>query len=186
MYQPELIDRALGLLNKKLQAEGIIIELTVLGSMALYYHGITVSHQTGDIDFYENKLPVRVEELFLQVAEESNLSSDWINNRASSVSPLPQGYERRLKTIDTFSNVRIRLFSTEDLVRLKVYAYYSRLANKDLEDLKLLQPSRESLDAGIAFVELQIAHHHGSDELKKHRKTIAEFRTHLYAEFARE
>jgi hypothetical protein len=47
MYQPESIDQALSLLNKKLEREGITIELTVLGSMALYYHGITVTHHHG-------------------------------------------------------------------------------------------------------------------------------------------
>lgn len=134
MYQPELIDRALSSLNKKLEREGIFIELTVLGSMALYYHGISGSHLTGDIDFYENKLPVRVEELFLEVAEEIGLASDWINNRSSNVSPLPVGYELRLKKINTFSHISMQLFSTEDLAKFKTYAYYSRMANKDMED----------------------------------------------------
>jgi hypothetical protein len=67
-------------LNKKLKREEITVELTILGSMALYYHGIAAAHLTGDIDFYENKLPERVEALFLEVAEELNLVSDWINN----------------------------------------------------------------------------------------------------------
>lgn len=185
MYQPELIDQALNLLNKKLEREGITVELTVLGSMALYYHGISGSHLTGDIDFYENKLPARVEELFLEVADEIGLASDWINNRSSSVSPLPVGYELRLKKVSTFSHIIIQLFSTEDLAKLKVYAYYSRMANKDMEDLKLLNPPRELLDAGIKFIELQITHHHGSGELKNHLKDIKEFREHLYAEFSK-
>ncbi len=76
MYQPESIDQALSLLNEKLKREGITIELTVLGSMALYYHGITGTHLTGDIDFYENKLSYRVKALFVEVAEELNLVSD--------------------------------------------------------------------------------------------------------------
>ncbi|HXH74988.1 MAG TPA: DUF6036 family nucleotidyltransferase [Bacteriovoracaceae bacterium] len=185
MYQPESIDQALSLLNKKLEREGITIELTVLGSMALYYHGISGTHLTGDIDFYENKLPERVEELFLEVAEELKLVSDWINNRSSSVSPLPDGYELRLKKINTFSHIGLQLISTEDLVKLKVYAYYSRMANKDMEDLKLLKPSRDLIDAGIKFIEFQITHHHGSDELKRHLKTIKEFREHLYVEFSK-
>lgn len=185
MYQPESIDQALSLLNKKLEREGITIELTVLGSMALYYHGISGTHLTGDIDFYENKLPARVEELFLEVAEELDLVSDWINNRSSTVSPLPDGYGLRLKKINTFPHIGIQLISTEDLVKLKVYAYYTRMANKDMEDLKLLNPSIELIDAGIKFIEFQITHHHGSDELKKHLKNIKEFREHLYAEFSR-
>ena len=185
MYQPESIDQALSLLNKKLEKEGITIELTVLGSMALYYHGISGTHLTGDIDFYENKIPARVEELFLEVAEEVGLVSDWINNRSSTVSPLPDGYEVRLKKINTFSHINLQLFSTEDLVKLKVYAYYSRMANKDMEDLKLLNPSVELIDAGIKFIEIQITHHHGSDELKRHFKDNKEFKDHLHAEFNR-
>ena len=185
MYQPESIDQALSLLNKKLKREGISIELTVLGSMALYYHGISGTHLTGDIDFYENKLPVRVEALFLEVAEELNLVSDWINNRSSTISPLPDGYELRLKKINTFSHIGLQIFSTEDLVKLKIYAYYTRLANKDMEDLKLLNPSIKLIDVGIKFIEFQITHHHGADELKRHFKDIKEFRGHLYAEFSR-
>jgi hypothetical protein len=185
MYQPESIDQALSLLNKKLKRKGITIELTVLGSMALYYHGIAGTHLTGDIDFYENKLPERVEALFLEVAEELNLVSDWINNRSSTISSLPDGYELRLKKINTFSHICLQLISPEDLVKLKVYSYHSRMANKDMEDLKLLNPSIELIDAGIKFIEFQIIHHHGADELKRHIKNIKEFREHLYAEFRR-
>jgi len=185
MYQPESIDQALSLLNKKLKREEITVELTILGSMALYYHGIAATHLTGDIDFYENKLPERVEALFLEVAEELNLVSDWINNRSSTISPLPDGYELRLKKINTFSHIGLQLIAREDLVKLKVYAYYNRMANKDMEDLKLLNPSIELIGAGIKFIELQITHHHGTDELKKHLKNIKEFREHLYAEFSK-
>jgi predicted nucleotidyltransferase component of viral defense system len=183
MYQPESIDQALNVLNIKLAREGISIELTVLSSMALYYHGISGTHLTGDIDFYENKLPARVEELFLEVAKELGLVSDWINNRSSTLSPLPNGYESRLKKINTFSHVNLQLLSTEDLVKLKIYAYYSRMANKDMEDLKLLNPSVELIDAGIKFIEFQITHHHGSEELKRHLKDIKKFSEHVYAEF---
>jgi hypothetical protein len=97
MYQPESIDQAISLFNKKLKREGRTIELTVLDSMTLYYHGIAGTHLTGDIDFYENKIPERVEALFVEVAEELNLVSDWINNGSSSISPLPDGYELRFK-----------------------------------------------------------------------------------------
>jgi len=34
-------------------------------------------------------------------------------------------------------------------------------------------------------IELQIIHHHGADELKRHLKEIKEYREHLYAEFRR-
>ena len=90
-----------------------------------------------------------------------------------------------LKKINTFSHISLQIFSTEDLVKLKIYAYYARLANKDMEDLKLLNPSIKLIDAGIKFIELQITHHHGADELKRHFKDIKEFRGHLYAEFSR-
>lgn len=183
MYQPESIDQALRLLNKKLEREAITIELTVLGSMALYYHGISGSHLTGDIDFYENILPERLEDLFLEVAKELGLVSDWINNRSSTVFPLPKGYELRLKKINTFTHIAIQLLSTEDLIKLKIYAYYNRMANKDMEDLKLLNPSLKLIDEGVEFIELQITYHHGKEELKKHVKEIQEFRKHLYAEF---
>jgi len=185
MYQPESINQALNLLNKKLERENISIKLTVLGSMALYYHGISGTHLTGDIDFYENKLPARVEELFLEVADELSLASDWINNRSPTVSPLPEGYEFRLKKINNFSHIDLCLLSSEDLIKLKIYAYYNRMANKDMEDLKLLSPSIEQIDSGIKFIELQITHHHGADELKRHLKEINNFRSHLYAEFSR-
>lgn len=96
------------------------------------------------------------------MAEEVGLVSDWINNRSSTVSPLPDGYELRLKKINTFSHIGLQIFSTEDLVKLKIYAYYTRLANKDMEDLKLLNPSIKLIDAGIKFIEFQITHHHGA------------------------
>lgn len=120
----------------------------------------------------------------MEVAEELNLVSDWINNRSSTISPLPDGYELRLKDKYFLSHWSSD-FSTEDLVKLKIYAYYARLANKDMEDLKLLNPSIKLIDAGIKFIELQITHHHGADELKRHFKDIKEFRGHLYAEFSR-
>ena len=178
MDLPEKLEEALLLLNTKLYQKGLTFDITVLGSMALHFTGFKISRRT-DIDIYNKDIDEKIEQLITEVADELNLEFDWINNRASSIEPLPENYQARVKTITNFSNINLNIIDLEDLIKLKVNAIYSRDEIKDIEDLKSLFPTSSQLDEAIDYLKNQIIFHHGENEFLLRKKELEEFRKEL-------
>lgn len=176
---PEEIQKALKLLDEKLEKKSLSFTITVLGSMALFLNGYTF-HRRTDLDIYNDTVPPEISELIDEISSELSLDKAWINNKASSISPLPFGFESRLSTLnDGYKNLKVYLLSTEDLIFLKVYALFSREAIKDLEDLQKLNPSPIQLDNAIKYIQEVISTHHGKMALNKSENDLIEFRKEL-------
>jgi hypothetical protein len=178
MDLPYRLEESLTLLNTKLQNKGLVFDITVLGSMALHFTGVQISRRT-DIDIYNKNIDEQIELLINEVSSELSLAPDWINNRASSIEPLPLDYELRIKTINKFSNINLNIISLDDLIKLKVNAIYSRDEIKDIVDLKSLHPNKEQLNQSIEYIKSQIIFHHGQLELNKKLTELDQFRKEL-------
>lgn len=178
MDLPSKLEEALELLNYKLANKGLFFNITLLGSMALHFTGFEIQRRT-DLDIHNSNIEEGIEELILEVSEELGIANDWINNRASSIEPLPKEFESRLLNINKYSRINLNVLSIDDLIKLKVNAIYSREATKDIFDLKLLNPTDQQLDDAVLYIGEQIAYHHGNNELEKKSDELIAFRLEL-------
>lgn len=176
MNLPEELEKALTLLDLKLSKKNLKFEMTVLGSMALYLNGYSLITRRTDLDLYEEKISPEIRDLISEVTTEMGLDSDWINNNASSIYPLPQDYRSRLVTISTYKNIRLFVLSPIDLIFLKVNAIYIRDSAKDVLDLKSLNPTNPQLDQALEYVRYFIRTHHGESEVVKAKDQLLHFR----------
>ncbi len=89
-----------------------------------------------------------------EVGEKIGLDQ-WFDFGASSIS-IPENYQSRL--IDSglaLKNLDVKILSLEDIVKLKVVAYYNRSTAgefKDYEDLKSIKPHKQLIEDGIFFL----------------------------------
>lgn len=161
MEFPEKIQEALSLLDKKLQKNSLSLNLTVLGSMALYLNGYSFDRQT-DLDVYNKNIDPDVICLINEVTQELGLSQEWINNGVSSIYPLPENYESRLAFDSSYKNIKLYIVSIDDLICLKVNAIYSRDLAKDIDDLKLLNPTESQLETALKYIKYFIEKNHSN------------------------
>jgi hypothetical protein len=150
-------DKILGglkILDKKLVASGKHLEIHMIGGMSLFLHGINMKRETQDIDSVLEITDEEIINLIHEVGEEIGLDK-WFDFGASSIS-IPENYQSRL--IDAglgLKNLEVKMLSLEDIVKLKVVAYYNRSANgefKDYEDLKSINPNKKLIEEGIVFL----------------------------------
>ena len=183
MNEFEKLLSALSSLNSKLKEKDINIEITIVGSMAIYLNDFKIDRYTEDIDY----ISYRPDELFVSiikdVAEEFDLKDDWINSRADSIKPLPEDIENNLIVDDRFSNIKLKVIKRNIIIKMKIYAAYIRGLEKDYEDLELLEPSKSEIENGIDFLEFSVSHHHGVAWLEKNRNDIINFTQRLYERF---
>lgn len=145
--------RFLESLNDKLNKHGIVADLVLCGAYAIELHGFRRGDVTEDIDSITS-ISDQIRNLILEVSKDfSNDEKLWLNSQASDLS-FPKGYESRLKEVHKYSNIKIRIFSVEDLILLKVNAWLSRgeYTNKDLNDLQILGATSNDIENGIEFI----------------------------------
>lgn len=150
------IEKALELLNLKLEKMNRTIEVRLVGSYAIELLGVDIGRMTEDID------PVRVETLDKEVINAVSLIEDkldlpdWFDLGATTL-PLPEGHEERLIEIDKYSQIKLSILSRADLISLKVYAYHQRKerTRRDLSDLKRMKPSISEILQGLEFLKSQ-------------------------------
>lgn len=69
---------------------------------------------------------------------------------------IPENYQARLVDAGLdLKNIEVKMLSLEDIVKLKVVAYYNRSANgefKDYEDLKSIKPHKKLIEEGMVFL----------------------------------
>lgn len=146
--QADLV-KGLDLLNKKLKAKGIFFEIRVCGAFAIELHGFSLKRLTLDIDSHL-EIKREIQELIIEVASELGLEKSWMNDQVSDV-PLPKGALNRLKQVKSWSNITTFVISTEDIISMKVSAWFTRgaVSDKDIDDLLLLNPSELEIENGI-------------------------------------
>jgi hypothetical protein len=179
MNKPDLLLKALDDLNLELKKENSFIELTIVGSMALYLNGLNFTRMTEDIDYINYEATELFKHITEKIAIKYKLPIDWINSRADEISPLPKNLSSQLKTDNRYSNINLSYIDTETAVIMKVYAYYMRELEKDLSDLKLLSPTAEQLIKGIDYINEQIRYHHGDKQLKQDTEDIQSYEEFL-------
>lgn len=167
MSQDIILD-GLKILDKKLKASGKHLEIHMFGAMSLFLHGIAMKRETQDIDSVLEITDEEVISLIHEVGEEIGLDN-WFDFGANSIS-IPENYESRLVDAElNLKNIKVKMLSLEDIVKLKVVAYYNRSANgefKDYEDLKSIRPHKKLIEEGIVFLK-EVYSKHLPEKFKK-------------------
>ncbi|MBC74828.1 MAG: hypothetical protein CME64_11215 [Halobacteriovoraceae bacterium] len=174
---------ALKLLNQELVHKNTDVELTIVGSMAIYLNQEPISRFTEDVDFVGYTPDQRFTEAVRAVAHKLQLPEDWINDKADTIEPLPKNIENDVTTDERFSNIKLRIIKRKTIIKMKVYAYFMRQAQKDLDDLKLLAPTAEEFVKGVDYIKETIVFHHGKTQLTKQEDSIEKFTQFLLNSF---
>lgn len=140
---------ALHELNSELVKKQIKTQLIICGAFAIEMHGLNRSHETIDIDTYL-RLNSDIKDLIYNIGLRKKIKTDWLNDQVSDVIP-PEGYECRLLRITKWSNIHVQLMSVEDLIKMKVAAWYTRgqTTTKDYEDLITMSATNEQILLGV-------------------------------------
>jgi hypothetical protein len=162
-------------LNKLLIQNNSSIELTIVGSMAIYLNGLELNRMTEDIDYINYSATAEFLSYTKIIEKKYNLPTDWINSRAQDIEPLPSDIEKKLKFDNRFSHIKLKFIDIDTAIEFKVYAYYIRALDKDLSDLRVLKPTKDQINAGINYTKTQIKHHHGQAQLIKDETEINRF-----------
>jgi len=178
----DLLLNALKDLNSLLKESNLHIELTVVGSMAIYLNGLDINRMTEDIDYISYDPSEEFIALTERISKKYKLPSDWINSRAKDIEPLPKNIENSLKLDNRFSNINLKFINIDIAIQMKVYAYYIRGLEKDISDLKVLSPTKSQIEKGLEFTKDQIRHHHGETQLNKDMVELNSFLEFLYDE----
>lgn len=147
----QVLEKNLTILNKWLAANKKNVVLHLIGGYALFLKGFG-NRYTVDIDsIYEIDDEEIIEEI--QRIGEAQDCPGWFDLSAISLT-LPENYELRLNKEKGYSNIEIYTLSKEDLVALKVAAYYIRkeVTQRDLADIVALKPNQKELDYALEFV----------------------------------
>jgi hypothetical protein len=145
------LDILLNELNEWLILSDLEIELVVIGAYAVHLHGIT-SRMTMDVDtLVEIKNP-EVKKKIEDIGNKFGIES-WLNNQAEGLT-LPDGFFDNTLSSEKFSHIKIQYACRQDLISLKVSAYFYRHENesKDLDDLILLRPNPEEFHIAASFL----------------------------------
>lgn len=138
-------------LSNWLAKESLEIELVVIGAFAIYLHGFS-NRMTMDIDTIK---PLTGEKLLKQIEKigEKYGLPKWLNDQADNLI-MPKGYESRLLENTEFSNIKLFYISRDDLIKLKVAAYFYRGStdSKDKDDLISLKINESELEDALNFL----------------------------------
>jgi hypothetical protein len=178
----DILLQALSDLNSQLEKDATYIDLTIVGSMAIYLNGLNIVRMTEDIDYIDFSAGDDFNDAVEKIAKDNDLPIDWINSRASEIDPLPIELKDRLKVDNRFSNIKLHFIDIETAIIMKVYSYYIRNLEKDLTDLIVLTPIEEQISKGISYIKTQVKYHHGDGQLNKDLSDINSYKEFLINE----
>ncbi len=138
-------------LNEWLVSHEKKITLHLIGGYALYLRGIE-NRYTEDIDNINEIVDDEIINKIQEIGTETD-SPNWFDFAATSII-LPENYQLRLSREKGFSHIAIYTLSKEDLIALKIGAYYTRkeITIRDFADIIAILPTESELDYGIDFV----------------------------------
>lgn len=140
--------------------------LVVCGGSALLAQQI-ISRSTHDVDVLAlrdwdggvdgaHPMPEKLMKAALQVAEELNLSTNWLNSASSLHFPdlnlLPVSFWQQLDTHEYGDSLKISFVARAGQIQLKIYAALNRAKPRDLDDLRALAPNSDETEAAIRWV----------------------------------
>ena len=149
----DTLTHALDQLDLLLQRESLQIEIVICGAYAIKLHGFDRGIFTQDIHSITSLTSPRVIKLIQEVGNSLGLGPKWLNDQASTV-PIPEGALARARPLEQWTAIKASLIHRLDLIKMKASAFSIRREEtlKDWEDLKLLRPSSEELEAAIEFI----------------------------------
>jgi hypothetical protein len=145
------LEKSLTLLNEELSKFDERINLVICGGALLVLSEIS-NRATRDIDFLSPKMSDNLNKARNAVAKRLGYEENWLNDHAKAFeSQIPSGWIDRVIHIKSYSHLRIKGISRQDLISSKLKAVVDR--DFDLEDLISLKPSRNEYKIAKAFVE---------------------------------
>ena len=116
---------ALSVLNEKLHAHNITIEIRAIGGFAMLYNNLRSGGYTMDVDTATKDMTEEVQELIREVAEENGLDEDWINNESYKLAEVTDVIGKlEWITDDSYSNIKLYIAKIQSLLLLKVRAIH--------------------------------------------------------------
>jgi hypothetical protein len=154
---PDSMENALKDLEGWLVSRNKRLELVLVGAVAV----ATYTHEARFTQDIDTANPIDDEDVLREIetlAEKHGLPTDWLSDRASTVT-LPDGMEARAEVTYSGKGLEIRIASRLDLIALKAAAYVNRGAEvfKDLEDLTRLKPNEAEIHHAVSFVKTHCA-----------------------------
>ncbi len=167
----DVLDKALAQLDQELTKRNLSIEIVVCGAYALYMLGYSRAEHTLDVDSLTPLRSQEAQQLIENIGQKFGLSPHWLNDQASTVS-LPVGVLSRAKPVQRWKSIKASVVCRADLIKMKASAFSIRRdqTNKDWEDLILLNPTPEEIDAAINFIKES-----NSPPPNASKKNLAEF-----------
>ena len=149
---PEQLGKALQELDEWLDSHGKRIEITLVGAIAVSNY-TNEGRFTQDIDTVGKIDDETVLEQIKNLADKHGLTSEWLSDRASTVT-LPDEFFKRTKKIHSGKAIEVYVAERQDLIALKAAAYVNRGSEvmKDLEDLMHLKVTHKEIQVAIDFV----------------------------------
>lgn len=147
------LTEALTQLDEELTKSQLSLEIVICGAYALQLSGYSRSEYTLDVDSIIRLQSVEIKKIIESIGQKLNLGPHWLNDQASTVS-LPKGILSRTKPIGNWKSIKASLVSRSDLIKMKASAFSIRRdhTNKDWEDLALLKPTDDEIQAAILFI----------------------------------
>lgn len=139
-------------LDEWLVAKNRNITLHVIGGYALELKNIQRGFQTEDIDSILSITEDEIIEKIHSIGQQHG-NEKWFDFGASSLT-VPVDYQERLEKISDYENINLFVLNNSDLIKMKVAAYHSRRDRgiyRDLEDLKMLNPTKREISEAIVF-----------------------------------
>jgi hypothetical protein len=106
-----------------------------------------------DVDSITTLSSAEIQQLIEAIGQKLGLGPHWLNDQASTVS-LPNGVLQRATPLNRWKSIKASLVCRGDLIKMKASAFSIRRdqTNKDWEDLVILKPTSEEIDAAIMFI----------------------------------
>ncbi|MFH1957903.1 MAG: DUF6036 family nucleotidyltransferase [bacterium] len=168
MYSKEQLEKALGLLGKKLELKNSpLLKLVVCGGSSLIISGL-VSRATKDVDVVAIgsmdekgnlifKSPLPVPDILINTVREAahdlGLQENWLNPEPESImqAGLPEGFIKRAEGRNYGSKLKIFFLGRFDLIHLKVFAGADQGPGRHVDDLLALKPSENEMESAAKW-----------------------------------
>lgn len=168
MYEKEQLEKALGLLGRRLDLESsAAMSLVVCGGAALIVAGL-VTRTTKDVDVVavgvpgpgggmrmrgSRPLPEALQKAAGQVASDLGMSENWLNCGPSDLMQggLPDGFMDRVRTRSYGTALTVHFIGRHDQIHLKTYAAVDSGPGRHVGDLLALKPTEGEMESAARW-----------------------------------
>ena len=175
-----LLHKALDELDSALAKKKLELDILICGAFAIQILGFKRGTYTLDVDTVIKINNPETLDLIAKVGKNHGLSPNWLNDQASTVSA-PEGLFERAKKIKRWSTINASVIDRVDLIKMKASAFSIRReeTSKDWDDLKLLSPNTDEIQAAIKFLRESNSppKNASSNDLSNFRETICDLKS---------